>query len=213
MGKDSEVAWMQQLEAEATKESDHSDSLENPPQSRLPADDSIASMNYRLDHGRLSDPDVRNAFVLPPKALADHLLHIYLDNIYTSLPIIRRGLFMEQYRRLFSENSINPGRRWLAVFNMVLAIGSRFCRVSKQDVPGDADENVFFARAKSLSVPENVLYGHEDLQQVQAEALMAFYFLTVSQVNRYDSQKWVENSSLWILSCVFVSNVLLYHGK
>lgn len=75
---------------------------------------------------------------------------------------------------------------------MVLAIGSRFCRATPQDAQGDADENVFLARAKSLGVSENVLYDHEDLQQVQAEALMAFYFLAVSQVNRYDSQICVE---------------------
>lgn len=94
---------MQRLESEATKQSGNWDSLQNPPQYGLPVDDSIASMNYRLDHDPLSDPEVTNAFVLPPKALADHLFHIYLDKVHTSLPIIRQGLFIEQYRHLFSE--------------------------------------------------------------------------------------------------------------
>jgi hypothetical protein len=29
-----------------------------------------------------------------------------------------------------------------------------------------------------------MLYQHDDLQQVQFESLMAFYFLTISQINR-----------------------------
>lgn len=187
MGKNSEVTWMQRLESDTTRQGE--DSLEAPPQYLLRSDDSIASMNYRLDHDRLSIPEVRNAFVLPPKALADQLFQIYFDKVHYSIPIIRQNLFMEQYNRLFSESPINPGRKWLAIFNMVLAISSRFCRYSKQGAQGDADENMFFARAKCLSISENVLYDHEDLQQVQAEALMGFYFLAVSQINRYGFQK------------------------
>ncbi|KAJ5455002.1 transcriptional regulator family: Fungal Specific TF [Penicillium desertorum] len=182
IGKDSEIAWMQQLESNATKQRGNRDSLENSSECRPLIDDSIGPMNYRLDHDHLSDPEVRNAFVLPPKALADHLLHIYRSNVDTSFPIIRWGLFMDQYRHLFSGSSINPGRRWLAVFNMVLAISKKFCRVSKQDLQGYSDDDVFFARAKSLNISDTVLYGYEDLQQVQVETLMALYFLTVSRM-------------------------------
>lgn len=35
-----------------------------------------------------------------------------------------------------------------------------------------------------LSANDNIIYAHPDLQQVQIEALLAFYFLIQSQVNR-----------------------------
>ena len=174
----------------------------------LPLMPSIGPMNYRLDHHHLSDPEVRNAFVLPPKPLADHLLHVYRNKVDISFPIIRWGLFMDQYRRLFSEVSINPGRRWLAVFNMVLAIGRNFCRASKQDLQGYVDDDVFFARARSLNISDTVLFGYEDLQQVQVETLMALYFLTVSRVNRY------EGDSFLVLCCAFLTNsYVLENGR
>ncbi|KAI2673850.1 transcriptional regulator family: Fungal Specific TF [Penicillium roqueforti] len=201
MGKDSEIAWMQRLESNTTSQSDNPDSLEKPLKEWPPVNDSIVPVNYRLDHHHLSDPEVRNAFVLPPKALADHLLHIYRTNVDISFPIIRWGLFMDQYRRLFSGSLINPGRRWLAVFNMVLAIGRNFCRVSKQDLQVYADDDVFFARAKSLNISETVLFGYEDLQQVQVETLMTLYFLTVSRVNRtnniFDAEATEARKRLW----------------
>jgi hypothetical protein len=73
----------------------------------------------------------------------------------------------------------------LAIFNLILAISCAFCRLSQQDIQPNGDENLFFARARALSVSENILYDHDDLQQVQAEALMAFFLLVVSQINRY----------------------------
>ena len=172
-------------------------------------------MNYHLDCHHLSEPEVRNAFVLPPKELADYLLHIFRSKVDTSFQIIRWGLFMDQYRRLFSESSINPGRRWLAVFNMILAIGRNFCRASQQDLHNHADEDVFFARAKSLNISDTVLFGYEDLQQVQVETLMALYFLTVSRVNRYGPQNCVKKriSSCGYCFVLYISNELICPGK
>lgn len=179
---------MHRLESEAKEESSNWDSSESSPPPGRPVGDPISLMNYRLDNDRLSDIEVGNAFILPPRALSDQLLHIYLDKVHSDLPIIRQGLFIEQYQRLFSGSRVNPGRGWLAVFNLVLAIASRFCNVSEHEVLGEPDENVFFSRAKSLNLSENIGYDHEDLQQVQAEVLMAFYLFTISQVNRYDFQ-------------------------
>lgn len=184
MGENSEIAWMQRLDSQATKRSG-----ENPPSSMTsrpqpPVDDSIASMNYHLDYQSISNPKATEGFVLPSKALADRLFQIYLEKVHISLPFIRPDLFFTQYHRCYSIGVKNPGRKWLAVFNMVLAIGCAFYRLSGQDIPHEADENVFSTRAQSLSLSENVLYDHDDLQQVQAEALMAFLSLIQSQVNR-----------------------------
>lgn len=173
---------MQRLESEASRQG--GDNFRPSRKShRLPTDDSLASVNYHLDHRSLSDQDVTNAFVLPPKGLVDRLFQVYLDKVQTSLPFIRHELFQEQYHRCYTSNQ-NPGRKWLAIFNLILAIGCAFSRLSELDIPVNGDENLFFSRARSLSVSENVLYEHDDLQQVQAEALMAFFLLVVSQINR-----------------------------
>lgn len=201
MGKNSEVMWMQQLQSEATRQDGNRVSLENNNQYQLPVDNSIASISYHLDHNRLSNVDVTDAFTLPPKGLADELFHIFFISVYNTLPIIRQDLIMDQYRHLFSEASVKPGRKWLAIFNMILAIGSRFRRISQPGVHENSDEHVFFARAKCLNTSENVLYDHDDLQLVQAEALMAFYFLASSQINRY-VYKCVRLQVYRLLTCL-----------
>ena len=121
---------------------------------------------------------------------------------------------MDQYRRLFSEASVKPGRKWLAIFNMILAIGCRLRRISQPNVQENSDEHVFFARAKSLNVSENVLYDHDDLQLVQAEALMAFYFMASSHINRYVSAsvlKWHQQYGCSYVACI--SDNFPDHGK
>ena len=185
MGKISEVMWMQRLESEATRQGDTGVSAENNPKYQLPLDNSIASMSYHLDDNHLPGEEATDAFILPSKGLADQFFSVFFNKVHVSLPIIRQDLVMDQYHRLFSEASVKPGRKWLAIFNMVLAIGSRFRRISQSDAQEDSDEHVFFARAKSLNVSENALYDHDDLQLVQAVTLMAFYFLASSQINRY----------------------------
>ncbi|KAI1829101.1 transcriptional regulator family: Fungal Specific TF [Penicillium roqueforti] len=181
MGKNSEIVWMQRLDTEATRQSgDKSVAPENPLQGS--PDDPISSMNYHLDDLNLANPVVSNPYILPPRGLSDRLFEIYLDKVQVSLPFLRRDLFCAQYQRCFL-GGVNPGRKWLAALNLVFAIGAAYSRLSGENLSG-VDENIFFARAKSLSASENILYEHDDLQQVQIESLMAFFFLVISQINR-----------------------------
>jgi hypothetical protein len=173
MGKNSEVVWMQRLDSE-TKTADDD---------KVTTGNSLASMSYHLDDRMLPARAVPNPFVLPAKPQSDRLLQIYLDRVQVSMPLIRRDLFCDQHRRCHIRGSVNPGRKWLAIFNLVLAIGCVFSRLNEEDI-NDADEDLFFVRAKSLCAPETILYEHDDLQQVQVEGLMAFFFLTISQINR-----------------------------
>lgn len=181
MGKDSEVIWMQRLDSEAARQSGQGN-LAHPRSLPSPTDDSISSINYHLDDHKLSGSGVSNPFILPPRALSDRLFQAYLDKVQPSLAFIRRDLFCDQYRRCFLGNA-NPGRKWLAILNILLAIGCSFSRLAGENLDS-TDENLFFARAKSLGASEKILYDHDDLQQVQLEALMAFFLLVISQINR-----------------------------
>lgn len=141
-------------------------------------------MNYHLDYKSISKPDVTTTFVLPPKSLADALYQVYLEKAHTSFPVIPPDLFHDQLDRCYCEKR-NPGKKWLALFNMILAIACALSRISAKKQPYAVDEDVFAARARTLGLSGQLLYNHADLQQVQAEALMAFHFLIHSQINRY----------------------------
>ncbi|KAJ5559440.1 hypothetical protein N7513_001839 [Penicillium frequentans] len=183
MGKNSEITWMQRLDLE-TANQEVGDGLSNRATTSVPNDESISSLNYHLDHQSLSEPAVLDAYAVPSKALADRLLQYYLDKIQVSMPIIRQDLFLNQYDRFYSERALNPGRQWLSIFNMVMAISSAFCRLSSQDMRHVADETTFYTRAKLLNTSDSIIFEHDDLQDVQFEALIAFFFLIISQVNR-----------------------------
>jgi hypothetical protein len=184
MGKNSEVTWMQRLNLE-TANQEVGDGLSNRATTSVPNDESISSLNYHLDHQSLSEPAVIDAYAVPSKAQADRLLQYYLEKVQISVPIIRQDLFLDQYDRFYSERDLNPGRKWLSIFNLVMAVSSAFCRLSSQDTRHVADETTFYTRAKLLNTSDLIVFQHDDLQEVQIEALMAFFFLIISQVNRY----------------------------
>lgn len=184
LGKNSKVTWMQRLDLETANQED-GEGPSNMATNSVINDESISSLNYHLDHQSLSEPAVTDAYAVPSKALADRLLQYYLNKIQISVPIIRKDLFLDQYDRFYSGKSINPGRKWLVIFNLVMAISSAFCRLSSQDMRQVPDETTFFTRGKLLNSSESIVFDHDDLQEVQVEALIAFFPLIISQVNRY----------------------------
>lgn len=192
MGKNSEISWLRRLdEAESSKQSRESDS-QSPTAAKAKASEepnpfSLSSFSYHLDNAHLSHqmPGYSTEpFVLPAKEVAAKLLQVYLESVQSFFPIIRKQLFVQQFETLYSQSTSHPGERWLAVLNLVFAIGSKYCRLTQPNLPQELHPEVFFSRAKALSIGENVIYEHADLQQIQAETLMAFYFLSTGQINR-----------------------------
>ncbi|KAJ5901057.1 hypothetical protein N7504_007050 [Penicillium tannophilum] len=183
-GKSSEVAWMQSLALKAGADRGKDGASEDVQNRLPPIDDSFASMGYHIESAKYpgSDLEDENPYTLPAKALAERLLSLYIDSVQPSLPVIRQTLFVDQFNSLYSGNSIQPGRKWLALLNLVFAISSKLCQIAGQDTHNR--ENKFFARAQKLIISESLVEDHEDLQQVQAETLAAFFLLTSSQINR-----------------------------
>ncbi|CAG8096146.1 unnamed protein product [Penicillium olsonii] len=181
IGKSSEVAWMRGLEMAAGGPSRNakvfSRRSSSPPESAT-----TTSFNYHIEPAEYPGSEVNNPYDLPPKALAHWLLGLFFDSVQPSLPIIRQDLFTGQFNLLYSERPRNPGRKWLAVLNLIFAISNRLCQISGQDVQDKGHQ--FFSRAQTLNISESLVEDHEDLQQVQVEALAAFYLLASSHVNR-----------------------------
>lgn len=187
MGTTSGVSWLRQLEDEETTQDRRNDGGPFIAVAELPREmTTTSSASYHLDNVNVGQMggDPAEAFVLPPKEVSDKLLHSYLESVHDSFPVFDKQLFTEQFETLYSRSSSRPGKRWLAILNMVLAISSKVCRLTEPDIQRDVQSNIFFTKARALSVGENVIFGHADLQQVQLESLIAFYLLIIGQINR-----------------------------
>ncbi|EPS30972.1 hypothetical protein PDE_05926 [Penicillium oxalicum 114-2] len=212
-GKNSEVAWMQRLEDDIEQKNMAPQSLNNqagpdlssavfstsqsqsplqipdiilPDQARkYDRDIPLAMMNYHLDD--LEIPRVRtdlDPLGVPPREIADKYFDAYMKFIHPTFCILRRSTFTAQYRQFF-EQVIQPPRKWLAILNMVFAIGSRYCNLLEPELPFTWGDGLFYlARARQLGLRDGVLFEHTDLQQIQLECLVAVYLLLLGQINR-----------------------------
>lgn len=186
-GKNSEVAWMQKLENEAKHRSRHGIQDGDPAGdcSRGRPEVPISLMSYYLDDLDIPMFHEVDPSAVPSKHLADKYFSAYMLVFHPSFNVVRRKAFTSQYARFIRQpSSVRPPRKWLAVLNMIFAIGCHYCRLTGDDVGDDRDSLVFLARARKLSLTEDTLFEHSDLQQVQVEFLVAFYLLARGQVNR-----------------------------
>lgn len=182
LGKSSEVSWMRSLEMQSGGSSGNENYLGTRGKSPSPNAPPTASMNYHIEPSDYPAEEVENIYALPERIPAERLLRIYMESVQPSLPVLRTDLFTDQFDIFYSGNSSHPGRKWLALLNLVFAISTRLCQISGQDTQNMGHQ--FFSRAQMLNISESIVEDHEDLQQVQLEALAAFYLLTSSHVNR-----------------------------
>lgn len=198
-GKNSEVSWMQRLEDE-TEHKDRTQSSESlspekwQDESHIRTglthrhhklDVPISLMNYHLDDLDIPLIEDVDAFAIPPREVADEYFNTYMTYVHPSFSAIRRIAFTAQYRQFYSRPS-KPPKKWLAILNMIFAIGCRYGKLidsSRKDT--HQDDLLFLTRARMLSLHEKVLFEHTDLQQIQLELLVAIYLLCLGQVNRY----------------------------
>lgn len=223
-GKNSEVAWMQRLEDDIEHKSSYSGSrLQShsgssaavsqsqsplagaavlPSQDKWDRDIPIAMMNYHLDD--LDIPmvsDYSDPMTVPPREIADKYFDAYMTYVHPTFSILRKSTFTGQYRQFFNRHT-QPPRKWLGILNMIFAIGCRYCKLLDPGA-GSAWEDglVYLTRARQLSLHENVLFEHTDLQQIQLEFLVAVYLLCLGQVNRYSklilASKFAFHPRVW----------------
>lgn len=177
MGEHSEMVWLYRLKR-------HLDQDTSTPVSEKYFQPSISSLNYFQDDTEISNLDNVDVAWRPPQALADKLVDNYFQTVHPSFPIIGKGVFLGQYRSFYANPNVRPGRRWLAVLNLVFAIAAKHSALVANQPQGEYSDHLdYFARAWRLSV-DNVLLDHPNLQQVQVEGLVAFYLLSTGQVNR-----------------------------
>lgn len=198
-GKNSEVQWMRRLESRAiTKSPLHSDSHQEVPFSQDPQYKeaiSTSMMDYHLDNLDIPLVEPCDSLAVPPRELCDRYLNAFQIHVHPTFSAIRLSTFTSQYQRVFS-NVLPPPRKWLAILNMILAIGCRYTRLI-DDPDSDEEDLLYLTRARHLGLHSKVLFEHTDLQQIQLELLVAIYLLCVGQINRqvliFNTQGTMQN--------------------
>ncbi|KAJ5730934.1 uncharacterized protein N7483_005442 [Penicillium malachiteum] len=187
-GKNSEVSWIQRLEN--TTQRPINDVMTGSGMNSVQRNDAtndtpLATMNYHLDDldippvDRQSDPSV-----IPARELADEYFNAYMILVDPFFHAIRKSTFTAQYINLFDRRAV-PSLKWLAILNMIFAIGCWHCRLMNHEKNEIYDnEVVFLTRARQLSLNGNTLFEHTTLQQVQFELLISLYLLCEGQLNR-----------------------------
>lgn len=196
-GKNSEVNWIRKLESGVGLKSpqkhlsnplhmeSHRDSTSiQQQQQSLEKQIPTSMMDYHLDSLDIPLIEPCDPFVVPPRELADRYFDAYLINVHSTFSAIRKMTFTSQYQKFFN-NALTPPRKWLAILNMIFAIGCRYCRLIDDPQSTDEEDLLYLTRARHLGLHSNVLFEHTDLQQIQLELLVAVYLLCLGQVNRY----------------------------
>jgi hypothetical protein len=148
-------------------------------------DGPIAGSNYHLDDFEINVVERVDAFELPSKDTATGLFNAYLSSVHPSFPIIGISTFASQFQAFFNNLSLKPGNKWLAILNLIFAVGAKYAQFTDAGRKRDRDDHsLYFLRAKILSL-EGQLLHHSDLQQLQVEGLASFYMLAAGQINRY----------------------------
>jgi len=190
VGEHSEMAWLYRLKRDLDQESATSagDSSDRP---------SISSLNYFQDDCEISILIKLDPMQRPPQDLADKLVDNYFQAVHHSFPIVGKEIFLSQYRSFYSNANVRPGKRWLAVLNLIFAIAAKYSLLADSQPLVNSDGHlVYFTRAWRLSIGNVALLDHPNLQQVQVEGLAAFYLISTGQVNRSVSSLYLDSSQL-----------------
>lgn len=209
IGKSSEITWLQKLGKEinhdceaytANAPSISDNGLPSPsltPRADGPSDPSVASSNYYLDDLDMPSTVQLDAYEVPSRETATKLFNAYLTSVHPSFPIIGISTFVSQFQVFFNQPSLKPGNKWLAILNLIFAIGAKYAQVTDADLQENDDDHLkYFSRARMLSLQDQ-LFQHPDLQQLQVEGLTSFYLLASGHINRYVSRSRPTQSNLF----------------
>ena len=200
MGKTSELTWMKRLREENKFGSPPNESASPEVRRRgksasgqknksSPSREdgfAIQDSTYFLDNESLEVYEAVDPYEMPTREMANNLFDAYMKQVHPSFPIIGKSVLSVQYQKFVQRQVQRPPDKWLAILNMIFAIGARYAHLIQADWRGDErDHLMYFTRARFLSMNMDTIFEHPDLQQIQITGLIAFYMVCISQVNRF----------------------------
>ncbi|KEF58719.1 uncharacterized protein A1O9_06645 [Exophiala aquamarina CBS 119918] len=214
MGKNSEITWLQRVQEENKYGDDEpaphggearqrmgSTSAASLTSSRAPGDPqmplaeadlgfSINDTSYHLDDVPITTFEAVDPYEMPSRETAQHLFNAYIARVHPSFPIVGKLNLSNQFQKFISGTVQRPPEKWLAIINLIFAIGATYSHLIEAEWAGDErDHLIYFTRARMLSMNSETIFHHPDLQQIQILGLMTFYLMCISQINR----AWILN--------------------
>jgi len=204
MGKNSEITWLQRVrqenrygDAEVAPHGDETrqriSSTPGDAQKPLAEADpgfSINDTSYHLDDVSITTFEAVDPYEMPNREAAQHLFNAYITRVHPSFPIVGKLNLSNQFQKYISGTVQRPPEKWLAIINLIFAIGATYSHLIKAEWAGDErDHLIYFTRARMLSMNSETIFRHPDLQQIQILGLMTFYLVCISQINR----AWILN--------------------
>ncbi|KAL6703588.1 hypothetical protein ACN47E_009533 [Coniothyrium glycines] len=191
IGKSSEVQWLRTVAIAQNETSDGESNGIAPARraSNSPSSEQVNSFSFWTDGESLEMDAYIDPYGLPSPEIAERLLQCYMLKVHDSFPILPRKLFESQFRIYFralqSGNAPRLSSKWQAILNLVFAIGAKYTSLVKAPWQADArDHLIYHSRARFFGLNETTIMNHADIPQTQSLGLLAFYWLSVGQVNR-----------------------------
>jgi hypothetical protein len=203
IGKNSELTWLQRLrqenkygsppressDPEVRRREKSASKQHTSPSSIQPAahEDgfTIQDSSYFLDNESVSVYEAVDPYEMPTREMANNLFEAYITRVHPSFPIVGKSVLSAQYHKFVLGQVKRPPDKWLAILNLMFAIGAKYSHLIQADWQADErDHLIYFTRARILSMNGDTMFEHPDLQQIQITGLMAFYMISISQINR-----------------------------
>ncbi|GFF86676.1 hypothetical protein CNMCM6936_006845 [Aspergillus lentulus] len=182
LGSHSEISWIRDLRKEIDRATPLAEAKAASPGNGSKA---LTSVSYFLDDQNLLVDHSIAPYDRPSRTLGDRLIHLYFDAVHPSFPIVGRIPFMQQYALYYSRPNMRPPERWLAILNLIFALGAKLQRLLAEPLMEGTDGPLeYFSRAQKLNFTNGQIFDHPNLQQVQAEGLSAFWLMSMGHVNR-----------------------------
>ena len=144
---------------------------------------------YYMDHTDLLsiNEDYVNEYHWPAKRTLVLLSEAFFHAMQGAFHFVVREQFLQEVYQ-FSPVRRSPSwaeRRWLALANLVWAVGSKWLHIAKMDDSiNNEDHLIYYARARALGLDHRVVFDHPDLERVQGIGLLSFYLLINGSISR-----------------------------
>ena len=186
IGKISEVSWI--ARAHSYLVASAGEDLET--QARMSERTPATRFSFYMDDDNLLslDEDFVNPLHWPGDATARilfesffHCLHGIFDCFTREQVLAELDAFPRNRHSLSWDQ-----RKWLAVTNLMWAIGSKWLQRAKLDDDPEMENHlVYYARARALGLDHRVLLDHPGLQGINALGMLSFYLFINGSISRY----------------------------
>lgn len=124
-------------------------------------------------------------YQLPPLDLALVLTEAYYNCLHGAFHFVDRESFITELIAQSAQSSSWPNPRFLALANMMWAVGAKWLEMCQLDHHGVSQEHsVYYARARALGLDHRIHLDHPNIQLVQGTGLLAFYLMVNGSIQR-----------------------------